>query len=208
MGYWFRRDQRGSVLGVWSTCYQAGPVLASNFAALLLGLGGFRWAYFGASLVLLAVWFVILVLHPNTPKDVGLEPVRDEEDQPAEKKEEPKKGLGWTRQVVISILLMGSVYFCIKFLRYTLFSWTPYFLGNSFGLEGDQAGYLSTVFQAAGFGGVLFAGFVSDRIFRGRRSSIALFMLVLMALSFLLMATLGAHSLFFFTISMISSGKL
>jgi sugar phosphate permease len=202
LGYWFRRDQRGTILGVWSTCYQAGPVLASNFAALMLGLGGFRWAYFGASLVLLATWFVVLALHPNTPKDVGLEPVKDEEDQPAEKNEKPKKGLGWTGRVIISILLMGSIYFCIKFLRYTLFSWTPYFLGNNFGLKGDEAGYLSTVFQAAGFGGVLFAGYVSDRFFRGRRASIALIMIVMMTLSFLLMATLGAHSLFFFTVSM------
>jgi sugar phosphate permease len=205
LGFWFKRTQRGSVLGVWSTCYQAGPFLASNFAGLMLGLGGFRWAFFGASMVLLLVWGVVLALHPDTPEKVGLEPVRDDtEDPPPETKLRPglKEPLGWTRQVVISILMMGSIYFCIKFVRYLLFSWTAYFLGHNFGLKGSEAAYLSTVFYAAGFGGVLFAGFASDRLFKGRRAAISLFMLVGMTLAFVLMATLGAAHLAIFTVSM------
>jgi len=201
LGFWFKREQRGSILGVWSTCYQLGPVAAKAFAAWMLTAAGYQWSFFGAALVLSAIWVLVLVLHPNTPEDVGLESVRDEEDQ-AEDYGDRKRGLGWTRQVVISILLMGSIYFCIKFLRYTLFSWAPYFLGMNFDLKGDEAGYLSTVFEAAGFAGVLFAGFASDRLFKGRRASIALIMLTFMALAFLLMATLGGRILLFFTISM------
>ena len=199
LGFWFKRQHRGSILGVWSTCYQLGPFLASNFAAFLLGTSGYRWAFFGASLVLLAVWVVVLLFHPNTPERMGLEPVVDDEQSPEAAND---NGLGWTRSVLISILLMGAVYFCIKFLRYTLFSWSALFLDENFGLSGDQAGYLSTVFYAAGFGGVLVAGFVSDKVFKGRRALISLLMLALMTLAFLLMATLGATSLFFFTVSM------
>lgn len=202
LGFWFKRKQRGSILGVWSTCYQLGPVMAKAFAAWMLKAHGYNWSFFGAAMVLVVIWLVVLILHPNTPEDVGLESVRDEEDPPGDTGDGKKQGLGWTRQVIISILLMGSVYFCIKFLRYTLFSWAPYFLGMNFGLEGDEAGYLSTVFEAAGFGGVLFAGFASDRLFKGRRASIALIMLGMMALAFLFMATLGGRVLLFFTISM------
>jgi OPA family sugar phosphate sensor protein UhpC-like MFS transporter len=202
LGFWFKREQRGSILGVWSTCYQLGPVMAKAFAAWMLAALGYQWSFFGAAMVLAAIWFVVLILHPNTPEDVGLESVHEEEDPPKESGGERTKDLGWSRQVIVSILLMGSIYFCIKFLRYTLFSWAPYFLGMNFGLEGDSAGYLSTVFEAAGFGGVLFAGFASDRLFRGRRASIALIMLAMMMLAFLLMATLGGRILLFFTISM------
>jgi OPA family sugar phosphate sensor protein UhpC-like MFS transporter len=202
LGFWFKREQRGSILGVWSTCYQLGPVAAKAFAAWMLTAAGYQWSFFGAALVLSAIWVLVLILHPNTPEDVGLESVREEEDQTEEAGSEKKQGLGWTRQVLISILLMGSIYFCIKFLRYTLFSWAPYFLGMNFDLKGDEAGYLSTVFEAAGFAGVLVAGFASDRLFKGRRASIALIMLTFMALAFLLMATLGGHILLFFTISM------
>lgn len=204
LGHWFKRRQRGSVLGVWSTCYQAGPFLASNFAGLMLGQLGYRWAYFGASIVLLAIWAVVFVFHPDTPENVGLEPVTEDEEQaePAPAPKGRREPLGWSLQVVITILMMGTIYFCIKFVRYLLFSWTAYFLGRNFGLKGDQAAYLSTIFYAAGFGGVLFAGFASDRIFKGRRSLISLLMLFGMALAFVLMASLGAGSLVMFSVSM------
>lgn len=227
LAFWFKRRQRGSVLGVWSTCYQLGSVLAGSFAAFLLGMAGWRWSFFGASAVLLAVWFIVLFLHPNRPEDVGLEPLQDEEDDlleqartdvredhrghgnepaPGLSAEGRAPGLGWSRKVVFTILLMGAIYFCIKFLRYALWSWSPYFLHRNFGLAGDNAGYLSTVFDMTGFLGVLFAGFVSDRFFKGRRSLLSFLMLALMTVAFAAMYWFGATSAALFAVCMGMAG--
>ncbi len=204
LAYWFKRTQRGSVLGVWSTCYQLGSVAASSFAAFMLGLAGWQWSFFGASVVLLLIWFVVLFIHPNRPEDVGLEPLADDDEPNTDADADPaqQQGLGWTRGVVITILMMGAIYFCIKFLRYALWSWVPFLLANNFDMQGDSAGYLSTVFDISGFAGVIVAGYLTDRFFKGRRSAVALAMIVLMALSFLMMFFLGEGSLVFFTISM------
>ena len=59
-------------------------------------------------------------------------------------------------------------------------------------MEVSNAGYLSTVFDLAGFAGVLFAGFASDKIFKGRRSLLSAIMLSFMALAFILMYLNGA----------------
>ena len=206
LAYWFKRKQRGSILGIWSTCYQVGSVLATSLAAYMLGHYGWRWSFFGASMVLLVIWIVVMFLHPNRPEDVGLDPIVDEDDvsekvdDDTNKKDE--KGLGWTKEVVFTIVTMGLIYFGIKFLRYALWSWVPFLLRNNFGQAGDDAGYISTVFDILGFAGVIFAGFVSDRFFKGRRSLLSFLMLFLMALSFLMMYTLGSTSLLYFTISM------
>jgi sugar phosphate permease len=58
------------------------------------------------------------------------------------------------------------------------------------------------VFDIAGFAGVLFAGYVSDKLFKGKRSLLSAVMLSLMALAFILIYSKGAHNLMFFTISM------
>ncbi|MBN1542600.1 MFS transporter [candidate division KSB1 bacterium] len=203
LAFWYRRKQRGTVLGVWATCYQLGSVAATSFAAFLLGLAGWRWSFFGASLVLLVVWAVVLVIHPNRPEDVGLAPLDDEESELNDTP--PKESDGkerWSLDVILTVVLMGLVYFCIKFLRYALWSWAPYFLNKNFALQSDYAGYLSTIFDITGFLGVIFAGAVSDKLFKGKRSMIALLMLSLMTLSFLLMYTLGSTSLVFFAVSM------
>ncbi len=211
LAYWFKRKQRGSILGIWSTCYQVGSLVATSFAAYMLGHYGWRWSFFGASMILLIIWTAVLFLHPNKPEDVGLPPLKDEDDetpkaQEAESANEKESGLGWNKDVVYTVVLMGIVYFGIKFLRYALWSWVPFLLRNNFGQAGDDAGYISTIFDIAGFLGVIFAGFASDRLFKGKRSFLSFLMLFLMAMSFVLMYTMGSTSLFFFTISMAMAG--
>ena len=216
LAFWFRRKQRGSILGIWSTCYQLGSLAAGAFAAYLLGRAGWRWSFYGASLVLLAIWFYVLFLHPDRPERVGLDPIPDDEDEPAAAARAGAagpaeaalgfRGLGWTREVVLSVVMMGCIYFCIKFLRYALWSWAPYFLRKNFGMAGDDAGYLSTVFDLCGFVGVIVAGFVSDRLFKGRRAFLCLAMLAAMTLSFVLMYRLGARSLTSFATTMGMAG--
>src|SRR5450759_2382192 len=183
LAYWFRRKQRGSILGVWSTCYQLGSFVATAFAAYLLGRAGWRWSFFGCAMVLLAIWAVVLLLHPNRPESVGLQPIDEDSGEAVSAKDDGGgRGLGWTRDTVIAILTMGVIYFAIKFLRYALWSWAPFFLRQSFGLAGDQAGYLSTIFEFCGFFGVIAAGIVSDKFFHGRRAFVSLAMLAMICL--------------------------
>ena len=201
LAFWFRRKERGRVLGFWSTCYQLGQVFASLLATYLLGLAGWRWSFFGGSMVLLAVWFVVLMFHPQTPEHAGLEPLVDEDDDAGSGNPPDDKTLGWDRSVVMTIVMMGLIYFCIKLIRYALWSWLPMFLHSNYNLTDVQAGYLSTVFDICGFTGVIIGGFVSDTVFKGRRAIVSLVMLTLMALSFLVMYTIGSSSLVMFIIA-------
>ncbi len=208
LAYWFKRDKRGTILGFWATCYQVGSVVATSFAAYMLGEFGWRWSFFGASIVLLIIWAIVLFLHPNRPQDVGLDPI--DEDDTCEScdsstdvgEEDDSEKLGWSRDVWSTVITMGLIYFSIKFLRYALWSWVPFFLNKNFDMEVSNAGYLSTVFDVAGFAGVLFAGYASDKLFRGKRALLSAVMLSLMALAFILMYAKGATDLMFFTISM------
>lgn len=204
LAYWFKRDKRGTILGFWATCYQVGSIVSTAFAAYMLGEFGWRWSFFGASIILLIIWFIVLVLHPNRPEDVGLDPIEEEEENESTKpiQNSNSEKLGWSKDVWSTVITMGLIYFTIKFLRYALWSWVPFFLNKNFEMEVSNAGYLSTVFDMAGFAGVLFAGFASDKIFKGRRSLLSAIMLSCMALAFILMYVKGANDLMFFTISM------
>jgi len=208
LAFWFKRKKRGTILGFWATCYQVGSVVATAFAAYMMGEFGWRWSFFGASVILLIIWAIVLYLHPNRPEDVGLPPIEDDDDCDScdnttdKTKDDDSDKLGWSKDVWSTVITMGLIYFTIKFLRYALWSWVPFFLNKNFDMEASNAGYLSTVFDMAGFAGVLFAGYASDKIFKGRRSLLSAIMLSLMALAFILMYVKGATDLMFFTISM------
>jgi sugar phosphate permease len=155
---------------------------------------------------LLIIWIIVLILHPNRPEDVGLDPIEESDEEissdPVNTATNESSELGWSKDVWATVITMGLIYFSIKFLRYALWSWVPFFLNKNFNMEVSNAGYLSTVFDLAGFAGVIFAGFASDKIFKGRRSLLSAIMLSLMAAAFIMMYVKGATSVLFFTISM------
>lgn len=203
MARWFRRRERGTVMGLWATCYQVGGALAKGFAAFVLGIAGWRWSFWGASLVLAGVWLVFLLLQRNRPEDAGLPPLDDpdEPDASAANATPDERPVHWTGQMVATIAIAGVAYFFIKFIRYTLWSWGTYFLNLNFGMETEDAGYVSAVFDVAGFAGVIVAGVVSDRVFRGRRTQTSLLLLLALVAATGLLWAAGGHSLVIFVVS-------
>jgi len=200
---WFRRKERGTVMGFWATNYQVGGVLANALAAWVLGQWGFQWSFFTGSMVLLVVWAFFALNQRNLPEDVGLTPIADEDESATEAGAEPVQGagLGWSRDVVINVLVVGVFYFFVKFIRYALWSWAPFLLYRDYGLELDEAGFVSTLFDLGGIAGVIAAGWLSDRLFHGRRARVSFLFILAMAGACVMLYTLGPASLVLFAVS-------
>jgi MFS transporter, OPA family, sugar phosphate sensor protein UhpC len=197
LGRWTRRAERGTVMGLWGTCYQLGGVAASMWAAFWMARMGTKGAFLMASGALFLCMIVVALWQRNKPEDVGLPPV-EVLDEPSEAKGDSKSL--WTRELITNLGLVGVFYFGIKFIRYAIWSWTPFLLENNFGLAVDDAGYLSTIFDLAGFAGVVVAGFVSDRFFRGKRTPPAFVMVLGMMAGCALLHFVGGSSLLMFGI--------
>ncbi len=199
---WLKRSERGKVMAVWATSYQLGSILAKGFAAFMLGWLGVAWSFWGASAIMFGIWVVFLLFERDSPEDAGLSPLVEEVEVevPASATEDGSAlaGLGWTRQTVVTIVMMGITYFVFKFLRYSLDSWSPLAFEELFGLAPERAGYFSTMFDWVGFLGVLAAGWASDRFFAGRRYQMILVMTLGMVVAFVFLALVGVNSVVLF----------
>jgi OPA family sugar phosphate sensor protein UhpC-like MFS transporter len=215
MAQWTRRGERGTIMGLWATCYLVGGILANSSASLMVWWRGWRSAFFGGAVVFCAIIIAFFFMQRDRPEDVGLPPLSDDEEDEgagagagsaAPSTPKQKRGalarLGWDRQVLVTLLLVGGFYFFIKFIRYALWSWAPYLLELNFGVKGYQAGFLATTFDAAGFFGVMTAGVASDRLFKGRRTMVALLMLVGLVGGCLLLYSTGHRSVTHVTVAM------
>jgi OPA family sugar phosphate sensor protein UhpC-like MFS transporter len=200
MAEWFRRKERGTVMGVWATNFQVGGVAANALAAYVLGAAGFRWSFFAGVLVVLASWVFYLLNARNRPQDVGL-PAVDDDAADGRAGPESSADLRWPLKTWINALLIGGFYFFIKFIRYAVWSWAPYLLKKYYALKPDEAGYLSTIFDLAGVVGVIAVGFLSDRYFAGRRAKISFIFVLLMTLGCVFLYLLGSQTITLFAIS-------
>ena len=208
MATWFRKEERGRVMGLWATCYQVGSVVSVLLAAKILGAYGFQYSFFAGSFVLFAVMVFFAFNHRNKPEDVGLTMKHDVDELLPTSEirhnltiKQRFKRLGWDKKIIGTITIVGTFYFFVKFIRYAIWSWIPYLLYNNYGLEGDDAGYMSILFDVFGIAGVICAGWISDKYLNSRRTGVSILFLLGMFVSCGLLYFAGQGSLFIIGVS-------
>jgi sugar phosphate permease len=173
MTEWTTPQNRGTVMGLWSTCYQAGPLLAGPFAGLLIHAYGWRAAFQIPAVIMTFVALLVLALvRPGSTPPGASEPNGAQvlAERRAAQREVVRNRVLWS---------YGASYFCIKFVRYALQLWLPYFLQKQLSYADDRASYVAAAFEAGGLVGVVTIGFLSDRRKLGRVGLSAASLLVL-----------------------------
>jgi len=185
MGAWFTPKERGTVMGLWSTCYQAGGLLATAAATYLFARYGWREAFGGPAIVIAIVGIVNLLFLPERRGTTGsTEPTSTDATPIA------------TNNVLHSPVLwsLSTSYFCLKLIRYSILFWLPYYLNKVLGYSKAQAGYQSVSFEVGGIVGSVVIGYISDRYFPGRRRYVASVMVAALAAALLLYTRLAPIS--------------
>ncbi|HYQ17668.1 MAG TPA: MFS transporter, partial [Polyangiaceae bacterium] len=180
MAEWTTPENRGTVMAFWSTCYQAGPFLAGPFAGMLIVRYGWRSAFHVPAALMALVALVVLWLVRPGPRPLAERGVELDEDVAERRLAQ--------RRVVGSPVLWSyaASYFFIKFTRYALSLWLPFYLQEQLGYAVDKANGVAAAFEGGGLLGVIAMGALSDRLGFGR---IALSALSLLGLAVALLAS-------------------
>jgi len=137
-------EERGTVMGVWGTCYQVGGLAATALATFVLAKMGWRASFFVPAALTAAVGVTILLFL--------WEPPRSPDPQ--------RRSVAVAREPLVWAL--GAAYFCIKLIRYCIVFWLPFFLERSLHYDKPQAGYLSLSFDLGGILGAVLGGKLFD----------------------------------------------
>ena len=143
---WTRRAERGTLFGIWGTCYQFGAIFGKGLAGFLLGWLGLAWSFYGSSVLLLAFTLYFALKANERPQSVGLSLADEAEpDSPAPATGESRAADEGALPAgfIASVVAMGLIYFGFKFLRYALDSWSALILGENFGMTTSVAAYWS-----------------------------------------------------------------
>jgi len=194
---WLRSHERGTIMGIWTTNHIVGNIVYKSIGGYFLASLGWRWSFFGMTVLTLFVWALILLWQRDRPEDVGLAPIIDKEEdygQAIKASQEDHIPLSEYLRVAFNplIFIMGIAYFSVKFLRYALDSWLPSFL-NIQGLPVDQASYYSMIFDITGVVGTIFAGYILDRWFRGNWAGVCFMCAVGTVIGYIAVMYAGAN---------------
>lgn len=179
--HWYSKNERGSWWSSWSVSHNVGGALIPLVVAACLNYYGWRCAmYVPGVLCIFAGLFLINRLR-DTPQSLGLPPVeeyRNDYSGKSFKKGDAEQELT-TKQILFQNVLSNPYLWMLAFASFFVYvvrtaanDWSVLFLMEEKGYSQLTASGTISLFEAGGFCGILFAGWVSDRLFSARRGPI------------------------------------
>jgi OPA family glycerol-3-phosphate transporter-like MFS transporter len=178
MVHWFGAKERGVTVATWNVAHNVGGALVANLA--LVGVLLFQdWGakfYFNA-LIALACALIVALLLRDTPQSCGLPPIEVyKNDYPPDYSEEHEKTFTF-REIFLGHVLNNRLLWAIAvanafvyFVRYGVVDWIPTYLQTAKGFSFQQSSVAWSAFEYAAIPGTILCGWMSDRVFKGRRA--------------------------------------
>lgn len=172
---WFHISERGVFSAIFGSMIQGGRALVYLVGPLLVLILPWQWMFFVPAFLVSVMAFMTYLFVKNGPEDCG-HPELDVQDassgdsEPVSVKYVLKKV--FTNPVTLTIVFAE---FCTGFVRHGFEQWFPRYM-----LEAQHLALDSAVFKSgaagvvvAGIFGAIFAGTISDWVFKGRRPPVA-----------------------------------
>ena len=194
MVHWWSKKERGELVSVWNVAHNVGGGLIGPM--FLLGLWAFNddWHtafYVPAFFAVLVAIFVWITLR-DTPQSCGLPSIEEyKNDYPDDYNEAHEQEMTAKEiffKYVLNNKLLWSIAIANAFvymIRYGVLDWAPVYLKEAKGFTVDSSSWAYFLYEWAGIPGTLLCGWISDKLFKGRRAPAGILFMVLVTIAVL-----------------------
>ncbi|TDT61682.1 MFS transporter [Frigoribacterium sp. PhB116] len=176
--HWFSTSERGGKTAIWNVAHNVGGAGAGGLAGVALAsFGTWQSVFWFPAVVCLVIAVVALVLLRDTPESEGLPPIEEYRNDPApvetDAADEGASTWSTIRRYVLTNRTMVNLALANVFvytLRYGVLVWAPVYLSEVRGASLGEGIAGFSLFELAGIPGTLLCGYISDKVFKGRRS--------------------------------------
>jgi OPA family glycerol-3-phosphate transporter-like MFS transporter len=191
MVHWFSIKERGFKMSIWNVAHNVGGGLIGPLAiAGMFIFGVWQSKFYFPGIIAILIAMVAYWLIRDTPQSCGLPPIEKyKNDHPVDYSEKYEEEMS-AREIFVKYVLVNRVLWYIAFanvfiylVRYGVLDWAPTYLKEAKGFTVNETGWAYFAYEYAGIPGTLLCGWLSDKVFKGRRApaTIIYMLLVLIA---------------------------
>ena len=178
MVHWFSTNERGRTVSVWNVAHNIGGALVANLAVVGVMLFNDWGAKFYFNAMVAAVIAVgVFFLMRDTPQSCGLPPIEEHRnDYPPDYSDEHERTFTF-REIFFRHVLPNRYLWAIAvanafvyFVRYGVVNWIPTYLQTAKGFSFQESSLGWALYEYAAIPGTIVCGWMSDRVFKGRRA--------------------------------------
>jgi len=184
MVHWFSASERGTKMALWNVAHNVGGGLVGPIAILAMAIFADWHAilYLHGFIALFIALFIWLTVR-DTPQSQGLPPIEFyKNDYPkAFSYDDAHEKEFSTREIFLKYVLNNRLLWAIAIanafvylVRYGVLDWAPTYLSEVKGFSFEASGWAYAMYEWAGIPGTLLCGYLSDKVFRGRRAPVSI----------------------------------
>ena len=169
--HWIHPKELATKMSVWNTSHSFGSAMALGLCSMLFAFGmGWRWCFYvPAALAALAAVFCFFCVkdgpHEDGLPELDLSDVRGGNATARAVTDSDRRRLVFRNRV---IWLCAVANFFVYVVRFGFLDWGPTFLKEHKGIEVSKGGLMIIAFELAAVVGTVFAGWFTDKVFKGR----------------------------------------
>jgi OPA family glycerol-3-phosphate transporter-like MFS transporter/OPA family sugar phosphate sensor protein UhpC-like MFS transporter len=184
--HWIHPKELATKMSVWNTSHSFGAVMALGLCSLLLGpLGlGWRWCFYVPAVLAAGATLFCFFCVKDSPTEAGVEELeieggKNEAESKATVTSAERRRLVFGNRVIWLIALAN---FFVYIVRFGFLDWGPTFLKQFKGIPVAKGGLMTIAFELAAIVGTIFAGWATDKWFKGRGVRTCVFCMLFAAL--------------------------
>jgi MFS transporter, OPA family, glycerol-3-phosphate transporter len=218
MVHWFSPNERGTKMAIWNVAHNVGGGLIGPLAIAGIAIFGSWYSIFyfpGMIVVLVAI--LVFVIMKDTPQSVGLPPIEEYrndylagDDEDGSREEELSAKEIFFKHVLnnkfLWFIAIANIF--VYFIRYGIIDWAPTYLHQAKGFTVDSSSWSYFLYEYAGIPGTLLCGWISDKVFKGRRAAASILFMFGVMIFMIVYWQAPAGSDFIINLSLIGIGFL
>lgn len=211
--HWFSPKELATKWAIWNCSQPVGGAIIYVFAGYLIANYGWQSAFYVPAILSLGVAILLFNRLRDTPQSLGLPPVEVYKNLVHKDDYQEEEHIGGREFIKLVFASKTLWYVCIAnmflyVVRMGAFTWAPTFLQEMKGSSLSASVWQSAGFEIAGLTGGLFAGWLSDKVFAGKRGPVSAIFMGSLAFLLFYFWKMPAGYMWVDTIAMIGVGFL
>lgn len=189
MVHWFSASERGTKMAIWNVAHNIGGGMVGPLAILAIAIfADWHSILYVHGFVAMAIAIFIFLAVRDTPQSMGLSTIEQHRnDYPknfeySETQETELSAKAIFLEHVLNNRLLWTIAFAnafVYFVRYGVLDWAPTYLSEVKQFSFTDSGWAYAAYEFAGIPGTLICGWLSDKVFKGRRAPASILYLTL-----------------------------
>ena len=191
MVYWFSMEERGTKMSIWNVAHNIGGALMPLIAILGMELfSDWHAKFYFPGMISMVIAVVVFLLLRDRPQSVGLPTIEDWKgcDNCIPDKEDvgSVSAMAIFKEHILPNKMLWSIAFANAFVylvRYGIQDWAPIYLIEVKGFTQEASSWAYSMFEMAAIPGTLLSGWLSDKVFKGKRAPVSIIYMVLIVIA-------------------------